>query len=295
LNFIGLNYLEAPELLLALYGFLMIPICYSASYLIRLLLWLRYRINLQGLDPVGDRGTRGILFLPNHPSLIDPLIITTRLYPAFRARPLAFEDQINRPVLRWLCDRIGTIPIPDIKRVGRGAKDSIENALAEVITALNKGDNVILYPAGRAYRSRFENLRSTSAVETILRACPDVRIVLVRTTGLWGSSFSWASGTAPGIETVFKKALCAIPANGIFFSPRRKVRIECMEPDDFPRCADRRTINRYLEAFYNAEAPPNTYIPYTWWEPGGPRELPDPIELRSAPHAAVDHDVKHLQ
>jgi 1-acyl-sn-glycerol-3-phosphate acyltransferase len=254
----------------------MIPICYSASYLIRLLLWLRYRITPLGLDRVRGRGTRDILFLPNHPALIDPLIITTLLYPAFRARPLAFEDQIKRPVLGWLCARIGTIPIPDIRRVGRGAKDSIENALAAVITALNRGDNVILYPAGRAYRSRCENLRSTSAVETILRACPDVRIVLVRTTGLWGSSFSWAAGQAPSIDAGLKKTFWTIPANGIFFSPRRDVRIECMEPDDFPRSADRKTINRYLEAFYNAEAPPNTYVPYTWWERGGVRELADP-------------------
>lgn len=254
----------------------MIPLCSSASVIISLLLRLRYLITVRGLDLVRGRGVRGVLFLPNHPSLIDPLIITTLLYPAFRARPLAFEDQINRPVLRWLCRLIGTIPIPDIKRAGRTAKDAIEDALATVITALNRGDNVILYPAGRAYRSRLENLRSTSAVETILRACPDVRIVLVRTTGLWGSSFSWASGHAPGIDAGLKKALWAIPANGIFFSPRRIVRIECMEPDDFPRRADRRTINRYLEAFYNAEAPPNTYVPYTWWERGGPRELPDP-------------------
>jgi long-chain-fatty-acid--[acyl-carrier-protein] ligase len=254
----------------------MVLICLAAHYIIRMLLWLRYRITLRGIEPVRSRGTRGVLFLPNHPSLIDPLIITTLLYPAFRARPLAFEDQINRPVLRWLCRLIGTIPIPDIRREGRKAKYAIEDALASVIAALNRGDNVILYPAGRAYRSRFENLRSTSAVETILRSCPDVRIVLVRTTGLWGSSFSWASGRSPGIGAVLKKALLTIPANGIFFSPRRHVRIECFEPDDFPRTADRLTINRYLEAFYNAEAPPNTYVSCTWWEHGGVRELPEP-------------------
>ena len=250
--------------------------CSAGCFFVRMLLWLRYRISLSGLAPVRSKGARGILFLPNHPALIDPLIITTRLYPAFRARPLAFEDQINRPVLRWMCDLIGTIPIPDIKLAGRGAKGLIENALATIITALNQGGNVVLYPAGRAYRSRFENLRSTSAVETILRSCPDVRIVLVRSTGLWGSVFSWASGQAPGIDAGLKKTVWAIPANGIFFSPRRALHIKLAEPDDFPRSADRRTINRYLEAFYNIEAPPNTYVPYTWWERGGTCELPDP-------------------
>ena len=252
-------------------------LCCSAVFIFfRILLWLRYRITVSGLGQVRRKGTRGILFLPNHPALIDPVITTSLLYPGFRARPLAFEDQINRPVLGWLCQRIGAIPIPDIQRVGRGAKASIENALAAVIAALNQGDNVVLYPAGRAYRSHFENLRSTSAVETIMGSCPDVRIVLVRTTGLWGSAFSWASGQAPSIDAGLKKTVWAIPANAIFFSPRRAVHIEIAEPDDFPRSADRRTINRYLEAFYNAQAPPNTHVPYTWWEPGGVRELPDP-------------------
>ncbi len=35
-------------------------------------------------------------------------------------------------------------------------------------------------------------------------------------------------------------------------------------------------INRYLETFYNARAPRNTYVPYGFWERGGVRELPDP-------------------
>jgi acyl-[acyl-carrier-protein]-phospholipid O-acyltransferase / long-chain-fatty-acid--[acyl-carrier-protein] ligase len=250
--------------------------CSAGCFIIRMLLWLRYRISLSGLRQVRSKGTRSILFLPNHPALIDPLIISTLLYPTFQARPLAFEDQISHPVIRWMCDLVGTIPIPDIKRVGRGAKDSIENALAAVITALNNGQNVVLYPAGRAYRSRFEKLRSTSAVETILRSCPDVRIVLVRTTGLWGSTFSWASGQAPSIDAGLKKTVWTIPANGIFFAPHRALHIELAEPDDLPRGADRRTINRYLEAFYNTEAPPNTYVPYTWWERGCTREFPEP-------------------
>ena len=250
--------------------------CSAGCLLVRMLLWLRYRITLGGLAQVRSKGTRGILFLPNHPALIDPLIISTLLYPAFQARPLAFEDQISHPVIRWMCSIVGTIPIPDIKRVGRGAKGIIEKTLGKIIAALNQGQNVILYPAGRAYRSRFENLRSTSAVETILRSCPDVRIVLVRTTGLWGSTFSWASGQAPSIDAGLKKTVWTIPANGIFFSPRRALHIKLAEPDDFPRSADRRTINRYLEAFYNTETPPNTYVPYTWWERGGMHILPDP-------------------
>jgi 1-acyl-sn-glycerol-3-phosphate acyltransferase len=253
-----------------------ILIGYPAYCVIRLLLWLRYRITVRGLSEIRRGGSRGVLFLPNHPALIDPLIMGTLLFPCFRVRPLAYEDQINLPVLRFLCRLIGTIPIPESKHAGRGFKTIIEDAFERIISALKRGDNILLYPAGRTYRSRFENLRNTRAVSTILQDCPDARVILVRTTGLWGSSFGWASGQAPGIIAVLKKALWAIPANGIFFSPRRHVSIEFFEPDNFPRTADRRTINRYLEAFYNAGSAPNTYVPYTWWEQGGIRELPEP-------------------
>ena len=249
---------------------------YCACFIIRLLLRLRYRITVQGLAQVRRKGARGVLFLPNHPALIDPLIITTLLFPLFQVRPLAFEEQISRPVLGWLCRCIGTIAMPDMLHAGKRFKEIVGLAFAAIIDALQKGQNVVIYPAGRIYRSRFENLRNTRAVSAILQACPDAHIVLVRTTGLWGSSFGWASGRAPDMDAALKKAFRALPVNGIFFSPRRPVRIEFVEPDDFPRSADRRTINRYLEAFYNAGAPPNTYVPYTWWEPGGARELPDP-------------------
>lgn len=249
---------------------------YPAYCLVRLLLWLRYRITVRGLSAIRKRGSRAILFLPNHPALIDPLIMGTLLFPFFYVRPLAYEDQINLPVLRFLCRIIGTIPIPEARHAGRGFKAIIEEAFSRIISALRQGDNVLLYPAGRTYRSCRENLRNTRAVETIVQACPDSRIVLVRTTGLWGSSFGRASGEAPGIMRVLKKALWTIPANGILFAPRRQVTIEFFEPDDFPRGADRHAINRYLETFYNTAAPPALYVPYTWWEKGGRRRLPEP-------------------
>ena len=52
--------------------------------------------------------------------------------------------------------------------------------------------------------------------------------------------------------------------------------IELVEPDDFPRDQPRMVINRYLEAFYNARAPRNTYVPYGFWERGGTRSCPTP-------------------
>jgi long-chain-fatty-acid--[acyl-carrier-protein] ligase len=42
--------------------------------------------------------------------------------------------------------------------------------------------------------------------------------------------------------------------------------------------ATRSAINRYLEAFYNASTSPNTYVPYRFWESGGPQTRPEPVD-----------------
>jgi len=63
---------------------------------------------------------------------------------------------------------------------------------------LRQGENLLLYPAGRIYRSRWEELGGNSGVEQILERVPDARVVLVRTRGLWGSGFSFA-GSRIGI------------------------------------------------------------------------------------------------
>lgn len=111
-----------------------------------------------------------------------------------------------------------------------------------------------------------EEIRAASAVKLILEQVPDVRVVLVRQNGLWGSSFSWASGKNPDVMFNLKQGLKYLFLNGLFFMPRRPVQIEFVEPKNFPRTADRITMNRFLEDFYNADASRNTYVPYFFYE-----------------------------
>jgi len=263
--------------------------------LVKMLLWLRYRVRLCGLGAVIRRGRSGILFLPNHPALIDPIILVTYLHQHFRARVLADQDQIDRFLVRWLARRAGVIPIPDLRRYGPPAAAQISMALDECAECLRRGQNVILYPAGHLYRSRYENLRGNSAVEYVLRKAPQARVVLVRTRGLWGSAFSLASGSIPDVGGVLRRGALRLLANLIFFSPRRKVTIELLEPVDFPRQAERTALNAYLERYYNADAPPNTYIGYGWWEAGGPRVLPEPdLERTAHAMAAVPEATRSL-
>lgn len=253
----------------------------AARGLTRALLRLRYRIRVTGLEAVAARGTRGILFLPNHPALIDPAMVVSELHRRFQPRPLADRDQIDRPVVRSLAKVLRVIPMPDPAVYGQRSQAEVERAIAGCIEALKQGENILVYPAGRIMRQRTTDLAGNSAVETILREAPDIRVVLIRTTGLWGSGFGRASGHAPRLGALARRAVGALLANGIFFGPRRNVSIELAEPADLPRQADRDTLNRALEAFYNREAPPASYVPYTWWEAGGMHELPEPDSSRA--------------
>lgn len=246
------------------------------TVMVKMLLWGRYRVRVHGLDEIRSAGARGILFLPNHPAMIDPIILMSQLQWGFKARVLADRDQIDRFVIRRLAARVNVPAIPDMAKFGASAGDEVRRGISQCIAALRGGDNLVLYPAGRTYRQRLEDLAGSSAVHSILRELPDVRIVLVRTRGLWGSMFSRASGAQPSIAAVLRRGVRSLLSSGLFFAPRRKVSIEFTQPADIPRQADRLTINRYLERFYNEDAPANTYVPYTIWERGGVRELPEP-------------------
>jgi acyl-CoA synthetase (AMP-forming)/AMP-acid ligase II/acyl carrier protein len=98
----------------------------------------------------------------------------------------------------------------------------------------------------------------------------------VRTKGLWGSGFGWASGE-PHIGRALLKGFWGVLSSGIFFTPKREVRIEFVEPANFPRGADRTAINQYLENFYNQEPERNTYVPYSIWQGRKPQVRPERI------------------
>ncbi len=238
------------------------------NFLLGLLLRLRYRIRFKGLEKIKDDG-RPILFLPNHQALIDPVIVMNGLYNRFAPRPLADENQLVHPLVRPLARALNTVVIPDLSISGREARDQVFAGIEEIAKGLASGDNVLFYPAGRLCRTRMEVIGGNSGVASLVHQVPEVRIVLLRTRGLWGSSFSRAPGI-PSLFDNFKSQAVKLLANGLLFMPRRRVEITVKEPDDFPRGADKQTINRYLETFYNQEPDQNTEIPSYWWQGRAP-------------------------
>jgi long-chain-fatty-acid--[acyl-carrier-protein] ligase len=243
---------------------------------VALLLKLRYRIDVRGLDTIAATDNRGILFLPNHPALISPVILISILHRHFRPSILVDRDRLDVPFLHTLATLFGAVPMPDIARHGNTKRPEVEQALKACAGVLEKGESLIFHPAGRLYRSPLEDLGANSGAATLLSRTPSARVVLVRITGLWGSAFSYASGETPTIHGALLKALGSLLSSLIFFVPRRKIILTFEESPSLPRRADRMVLNRFLEAFYNKDAQPNLYIPYSPWEGEGAKIHPEP-------------------
>ena len=245
------------------------------------LLSLRYQVEVRGLEEVRQRGTRGVLFLPSHLALVDPAILMVLLERGFHPRSLADEYQATRPIVGWLTRVFGARVLPNMERSGLTVMDATHRALEDTVAGLRTGECLLFYPAGRLRRQHREEIRAASGTDVLVKAVPEARVVLVRQTGLWGSSFSLAfNGQMPDAMATALRGLKYLLLNGVFFMPRRPLLIEFEERPDFPRGENRMEINRILEEFYNARTPKNTYVPYGFWERGGTRELPDPGDPR---------------
>ncbi|HSX11381.1 MAG TPA: AMP-binding protein [Chlamydiales bacterium] len=256
------------------------------SYVARALLSLRYRIEVKGLETLTpDRLNRkgGILFLPNHPAHVDPLMLFVWLWPKFRMRPLVVEYVFRTPFLKLGIRLVRALPIPNFENAVNELKLRMaEKSVREIAEGLKVGDNFILYPAGRLKNTGKELLGGSSATHELMKECPDANVILIRTTGLWGSSFSRALiGRSPDLKESGGHAIKVLLKNLLFFAPRRRVLIE-IEPNpvDFPRGDfSRIDLNRYLENWYNRypdqsgaihESEPLKLISYSRWR----EELP---------------------
>jgi len=245
-------------------------------HLVKWVLGLRYAVEVKGLNGIAMKNDKGILFLPNHPALIDPVICMSILYPRYRPRPLVDKDQGNKLPVKWLLNPFRPIFIPDLQKNGRDSRKGIEGALQEVISGLKEGENIIFYPAGRLYRSAREDLGGNSGVESVIRQVKDLQVVLVRITGLWGSSFSFARGVPPSPFKYAKKYIAALIVNGLVWGQRRRITVEFIEDETLAALPDRLAINGHLEKYYNAISETNTMVPYFWWQGKSPKLIVEP-------------------
>ncbi|MCI0459728.1 MAG: AMP-binding protein [Gemmataceae bacterium] len=255
----------------------------------RLFLAMRYRIRVRGLRRL--RGLRGALILPNHPGYIDPALLLTVLWPYLHPRPMMWEGSGDNSFFALLIKLTNAIPIPDMSRASKRARAQAEKALDSTAEALHRGENVLMWPAGRVYRSGREAIGAARAPSDILSRAPDAPVVLVRTRGVWGSSFSYAfTGKAPSLGKRLLGGIGWLMANLLFLMPRRKVDItlERIDRSQLPELT-REKLNPWLEKWYNAPGPENaTYVPYHFFL--GPRhyDFPEPGGLSAADLSKIE-------
>lgn len=242
---------------------------------------IRYRIKVKGLDSLTPERLNkkgGILFLPNHPAEIDPIILVISLWKKFHLRPIIVEHFYYLPVGHYFVKLIGSLPLPDMNgAVNKWKQKKIEKLFAYVHEELEKGENFLIYPAGRLKVSGAEIVGGASFVPNLLKECPESNVVLIRTTGLWGSRFSRAiTGKSPDFFKVFWEGFKIVLKNGIFLTPRRDVTIEIEPaPADFPITGTRLEINQYLEKWYNKNGPePLKLVSDLFWKNSVPQAAP---------------------
>ncbi len=230
---------------------------YLFIWITKKLLSLRYDIEITGLDRLKKKQLKkrgGVLFLPNHPAEIDPVIIMTYLMKSFKPRPLVVEHFYYQAGMNFFMKLVRAFPIPEVETIANKWKvKQVEKAFNTIRLGLERGENFLIYPSGHLKKEGYEVIGGNSFIHRLIGQCPDLNVVLLRITGLWGSGFSRAiTGEVPNFWQVLKNGAKSLIKNGIFFMPKRKVIIECLaEPEDFPKKGSRLDINKYLEGWYN--------------------------------------------
>lgn len=232
---------------------------------IRGLLALRYRIRVNNKEQLQDlKGP--VLFLSNHPALIDPALFFISLWPGLRPRPIVYGGTMRNPLLYPIMKALNVLVVPDLEKASSNARSKAEEVIEEIIQGLKDGQNYCLWPAGQIQHEGIEHIGGARSTSEILKNVEDLTIILVRSRGIWGSSFSWApTGSGPSMTKSGLKGFGYLFANLLFFMPRRDVEytIKVMDRNDIPEL-ERDKLNRWLEDWFNGEEGQETptFVPY---------------------------------
>lgn len=236
--------------------------------LIRLIVRLRYRVTVAGLESVADL-TGPVLVLPNHPCYIDPPTVMSHLARGLKPqlRPLVYSGTYRVPFLLPLMKLVQAYEVPDLAAQSRSAAARTQELIDSIVERVQAGDSFIIYPSGRLQRTNREIIGSARFVHELVSRCPELQVVLVRTRGLWGSLWGCArSGQPPDLTMTVLQATGWLLASLVFFLPRRRVhlQVEPMARERLP-LESREAFNRFLEDWYNVDAPKDPiFVRYNW-------------------------------
>ncbi len=248
----------------------------------------RYRVEIDGLENVSGRETRdakrnersrptshvscrgsdrsqtACLVLPNHPAMVDPMLVSLVFWKT-PLRPLVDERFFSAGIVApRVLKTLGAVAVPDLRKHRSAKGAEIARGLCGIVkSTLENGDNVIFYPSGhiQTEHDRDEIGTRRLAWEICGDLPQNVRVVGVRTRGLWGSVWSRAGrdSSPPFVPTLLKSVLLWFLWSP--FVPRRRVSMHVEDLTDRVRAwakLPRREFNAKLEEWYNAGPPAGT-------------------------------------
>lgn len=255
----------------------------------------RYRQHVSGLKEIEQmKSDFGTVFLINHPSLLDGPLVSFLLWRKFKPRPVLIDYFFHMKELRFILHFLRSISIPSLDMIANKRKlQGVEKAFEEIAEGLKKKENYIISPAGHLKLRGEEKIGGASLIPKLIKVCPEVNIVFVRITGMWGSSFSRACiGNVPNVNHSIVEGAKAILKSGIFFLPKRDIYFEfCPAPQDFPKAGTKKEINTYLERWFNhypeEGAEPLKLVSFSLWE----KKYPEIIQPKEEKIAVFESDI----
>lgn len=232
----------------------------------RWVLHRRYDVSVSGVENLDPSMT--LLILPNHPAIVDPLVLATELYKFnIVIRPLVDESFFSNRLFKHIFMMFDAVRVPDFRRVNfrpilkvrPSLRDSAARAKAlcsTVLSTLSAGGHVLMYPSGHITASGKEEMSNRQLAHNIISNLPKgVRVIGVRIRGLYGSMWSRVGGrAAPRFTWTFVKAVFLWL--GTFFRRRRKVTIHfenITEESKGWAPEGRQSFNGRLEKWYDAD------------------------------------------
>ncbi len=253
----------------------------------RVILASRYRVKLKGTE-VLTNNDNPLLFLPNHQAIVDPMLFMTQTYRYTTCVPVITSGYYDMPVANTLFKKWGAIRVSDLQQGSRNT-NVLDNITTSVTKGFELGHNIVIYPSGQLPAQGLEKIYNKQGAKKIVENLPpDIKVIGVRISGLWGSIWSKAwTGDSPNFISTILKSVWYSLANLIFFIPRRPVTIEFVDITERAMVnakSDRQIFNTFLEEFYNIHGEEKAhFLKHFFYATKSKKELPKRIKDTSTP------------
>ena len=204
------------------------------------------------------RASTSLLVLPNHPAMVDPMLVGVAFWKT-PLKPLSDESFFHTGIVApHVLKTLGAVAVPDLRKHRTAQGATIARGLGDIVkSTLEDGGNVIFYPSGHIQTEpEHEDIGTRQLAYNICGDLPEgVRVICVRTRGLWGSIWSRKGRkTSPSFVPTFIKSVFLwffwAP-----FVPRRRVTMHVEDMTERVKEWSKLTrleFNRKLEEWYNA-------------------------------------------